>query len=214
MVRCFKVFDRLNADMSRFRCLKNLHRLKVDKRSLETFQQWQYHLNGLYHLEGRIVLYLDANISESLHESLQYCRFSNWCYMLTFTCPLRERWHLTQLYYILSYLIGNYCSGRRTSRRCMGKWVCKTISSQKLFLKLQFAKRKFVNLLSKSCFPSKKVKVKGYLLQQAFHINDSGLVWEEVPYQSEEISNWNKITQQNITRKGDKEGNDFEQSIS
>lgn len=51
----------------------------------------------------------------------------------------------------------------------------------KTISKTTVRKTKFVDLLSKSYFPSQEVKVKGYLLQQVFHINASGLVWEEVP---------------------------------
>lgn len=48
----------------------------------------------------------------------------------------------------------------------------KTYFKPKAISKTTVCKTKFVDLLSKSCFPSKKVKVKGYLLQQVFHIND------------------------------------------
>lgn len=58
--------------------------------------------------------------------------------------------------------------------------MCMT-SKPKAISKTTVCKTKFVDLLSKSYFSSKEVKVKGYLLQQVFHINDSGLVWEEVP---------------------------------
>lgn len=38
-------------------------------------------------------------------------------------------------------------------------------------------------ICSADCFPSKS-KDKVYLLKQAFHINDPGLVWEQVPYRT------------------------------